>query len=211
MSATSGSSIKFTAGDKNESVTINAAGSHGSCSITFQVIIPTSMSMKRKSGTNLKHQNGRPDCGWLGTIFVHPNDVNFYRVEIREKDSQAITSGAYNVFRGVWHGNYPPPNRVSSWVPLVKHSDSDGSSVGNSISDNIYSGDPGGAAGNNPPFTVGTMYFDMTWQWRVVAGRNIKNFPAFRQSHEITAAGLCKSSKAGHSEQCNYSDPTSTP
>lgn len=212
ISSKNGSSTKYTAGEASGSTTITATGSGGSCSLTFTVISPTGMTMNKSSGTKLKHEKDRPDCGWKGTVFVHPDDVNFYRVEIREKDSAAVTAGSYAVFNGVKHGNYPAPNYASNWYALINHSDKDGSSWGNAIRDNIYSGDPGsGNTGNAPPFKVGTMYFPMIWQWRVVGRATIKNFPGFRQEHEIKAIGTCSSSKASHSEQCSYTDPTSTP
>ncbi|GEM_PF-3359983 len=212
ISSKNGSSITFTAGNKSGSTTIKATGSGGSCSLTFTVISPTSMTMNKCPGKNLKHTINRPDCGWMGKVFVHPDDVNFYRVEIRELDSAAVTTGSYTVFKGVKHGNYPAPDHASSWFALIDHSDAAGSSWGNAIQDNIYSGDPGPAkTGNAPPFSIGTMYFPMTWQWRVIGFASKKKFPAFRQEHELKAVGICSTSKASHSEQCLYTDPTSTP
>lgn len=209
-------SVTFTAGESAGSVTITATGSGCSCSnsITFTVVEPSSWKMKRKSGTNLKHTNGRPDCGWTGSMYIQPTDVNFYRVETREMDSQAVTTGSYGVFNNVWHGNYPLPDRASSWLSVGSHTDADGSKV--NMIDNIYSGDPAAAANpappaTPPPFVVGTMYFSIVFQWRVTGSATNNSFSAVRQEHEIFSNGRCESKKGGHTESSMYNDPTSTP
>jgi len=163
--------------------------------------------MIQQPGTHLKHTSGRPDCGWKGITFFHPDDVNFYRVEDREKDSQAVTTGSYSGFSGVWHGNYPLPDRVSGWFPLVRHT---AGGTTDDSPDEIYSGDPGAAAtGAAPPFTTGTMYFPITLQWRVVGSANVHDLPVVRQEHEIFANGRCESRKGGHPEHSMYNDATS--
>ena len=203
-------SVTFTAGESAGSTTVTAKGSGCSCSnsIAFTVVEPSDWTMKRQSGTNLKHTKGRPDCGWLGIMYVHPNDVNFYRIETREKDSKSVADGCYKTFNGVYHGNYPPPDQASSWFPITAHSETDGST--DNAPDQIYSGDPGsGATGKKPPFTVGTMYFPITIEWRVVGSATIKSFPIVRQEHEVTDLGKCESRKA-HTESNMWNDETSS-
>jgi len=205
-------SVTFTADDKAQSVTVTATGSGCSCvnTITLTVVRPSSWRMKRKSGTNLKHTNGRPDCGWTGEMYLNPKDVNFYRVEVRELDSEAVCTGSYTPFNGVKHGNYPAPDHASAWLTAGTHTDADGNKV--NMIDNIYSGDPGSGATNAaPPFKVGTMYFPITFQWRVKGKATKHNFPVVRQEHEIFANGKCESKKGGNPESCMHSDPTSTP
>ncbi len=204
-------SVTFTADDKAGSTTITATGSGCSCvnTITFTIVQPANWTMKRAAGTNLKHNNGRPDCGWKGNQYIHPNDVNFYRVEVRELDSQAVCTGSYMVFNGVKHGNYPPPDNASSWLTASTHTDADGTKI--NMIDNIYSGDPQAAAGNAPPFTVGTMYFPITFQWHVTGNATKHDFGVVRQEHEIHSTGKCDSKKGGNSESSMFSDPTSTP
>lgn len=205
------SSVTFTADKVAGSATITATGSGCSCinTITFTVVEPSNFTMRRK-GSTLEHNNPFADCGWTGLVYVHPNDVNFYRVQIRELDSQAVTTGSYNIplLTGTFHGNYPLPSRASSWFALTSHTEPRGSKA--SLEDHIYSGFPGSAAaGTAPPFNVGEMHFPMTWQWRVRGDATRHNFPGFRQSHRITAPGQCRSSKAGNSETALFSDPTS--
>lgn len=211
LSPNSGShaGVRFTADDTAGPVTITATGPGCSCTITFNVVAPASWTMKRQPSTNLKHTNGRPDCGWKGIMYVHPNDVNFYNIETREKDSQAVATGSYSTFNGVWHGNYPLPDRVSGWFPITRHGVTDGST--DDAPDEIYSGDPGvGATRAAPPFTVGSMYFPITIQWRVVGSTIIHDFSVVRQEHEILATGRCESRKGAHPEHTMYNDATST-
>ncbi len=199
------SSVTLTAQDVAGSVTITANAAGCSCAITFTVVEPANWTMKRVSG--IKHANGRPDCGWQGNFYIHPNDVNFYNVNIREKDSQAVTTGSYNVFSGVWHGNYPPPDQASAWLSLTSHTDADGTKAAGT--DSVYSGDPAAAAGAAVPFNVGTMHFPITLQWKVGTGA-AKNFPIVRQEHEIYANGACESRKGGNTERKLFSEPTSS-
>lgn len=213
ITANSGNYTTLTAGDDAEDITITATGNGCGCvsSITFHVVRPANWTMKRKSGTNLKHTNGQPDCGWQATLYLHPNNVNFYNVEVREMDSQSVATGSYNPSNhGDWHGSYPPPERVSSWLPMVDHTDADGSVMGGH--DNIYSGYPGtNVTGTAPPFVVGSYYWPISWQWKVASLTNVHTFAEVRQEHEIFADGRCESRKGGHTESCLYSDPTSSP
>jgi hypothetical protein len=143
-------------------------------------------------------------------MFVHPNDVNFYNVEVREVDSQCVAHGSYTGFANLWHGSYPPPDRVSGWltITMANHTDTDGSKVNSR--DNIYTGDPGAAAtGAAPPFTAGDHHFPITFQWHVGSG-TAHNFTAVRQEAEIFTTGRCESRKGGNTEDTQHSDPTST-
>jgi type VI secretion system secreted protein VgrG len=209
-SAGTQSSVTFTAGETAATATITATGVGCSCvnTITFTVVEPENITMRRK-GSTLEHTNPWPDCGWTGLMYVHPNDVNFYRVQIRELDSQAVATGCYAGWAGIYHGNYPAPTRASVWLALTSHSEQRGSK--SQGEDHVYSGRPvsAWAGGGNPPFATGNMHFPMTWQWRVRGSSTRNNFPQFRQRHVVTGPGQCTSSKAGHSESCMYSDPTS--
>ncbi len=202
--------VTFTADDKAGSTTITATGSGCSCvnTITFTIVRPASWTMKRKPGSSIKHTNGKPDCGFLGIMYVHPNDVNFYRVETREKDSLSVATGCYNPsHHGKYHGKYGPPDQASGWFLLTRHTEPDGST--DDVPDEIYSGYANDAAmGTAPPFKVGTMYFPITIQWHVVGNANIHDFPVIRQEHEVFSDGKCETRKGGLTESAMYSDPT---
>lgn len=200
--------VTYTADDKDATVTITATGTGCSCTITFTVVKPSSWKMKQKSGTNLRHTDKRPDCGWKGTLYVQPTDVNFYNIEVREKDSQYDGSGSYKGYKGDWHGNYAAPKRVSAWITITTHSDTDGS--GWSGVDTVYTGDPGSGVTNAaPPFKVGKGYFPITMQWRVGTG-TAKDFTATRQEDEIFSTGKCESRKGGNTEDTMWNDAAST-
>jgi type VI secretion system secreted protein VgrG len=206
------STIVFTADDKAGSTTITATGSGCACvnTITFTVVRPASWTMKKKTGSGVKHTKGHPDCGFLGVMYVHPNDVNFYNVETREKDSLSVGSGVYHPsHNGQYHGSYPLPDRASSWFLLTRHTETDGST--DDVPDQIYSGYPGSSiTGTAPPFKTGNYYWEIVIQWRVVGGATIHDFPTVRQEHEIFADGKCETRKGGLTESAIYSDPTSS-
>ncbi len=220
ISTKSGSKTTFTAHERASTATITAtAPDGGTASITFNVIEPSDWTMKRRQGTNLKHTNGVPDNGFQATVFVHPNDVNFYRVQIRELDSTAVTFGCFDAppNKGQKHGGYPAPDFASSdfTITMTNHTDADGSKV--NMVDNIYSGFSSITANEantnpkpNPPFTPGTISYPITFEWRVATGAR-KKFPTVQQIHVISANGTCVSSKGGHTEQSVFTDPTSTP
>lgn len=202
------SKVTYEADDKDGAVTITATASGCSCTISFTVVKPGSWTMKRQSGTNLRHTDKRPDCGWKGIMYVHPDDVNFYNVETREKDSKCVAKDSHISFKDLWHGNYPPPDRASGWFPIVAHTSADGST--DNAPDTIYTGDPGAAAtGAAPPFKKGSHYYLITMQWRVGTG-TIKDFPVVRQKAEVFTNGKCESRKGGNTEETMYNDPAST-
>ena len=197
--------VRFTAGDRSGRVTITATGAGCTCNITFSVVEPVAWTMKRNSG--VYHTAGHPDCGWKADTFIHPNDVNFYRINTREVDSQAVTTGSYASQAGEWHGHYPLPDRASAWFVMVSHTDAGGTKVG-SI-DLIYSGYPSfDDTGTAPPFNVGTKYYPMTHQWKVGTGAP-RDFPHQVQDHEIFSTGRCESRKGSNTEAKMYNDPAS--
>jgi hypothetical protein len=201
-------SVRFTADDNAGNVTITATGSGCSCSITFKVVQPSSWTMQKQDGTNLRHHEGRPDCGWKAITFFHPDDVNFYRVEDREMDSQYVGTGSYAKYNGDWHGNYPLPDRVSEWFLMNRHT-ANGST--DDTPDTVYTGlVPIADTGSAPPFTTGKGHFPITLQWRVVGSANVHDFPVSNQEDEIFASGRCESRKGNHTEHTMYNEAASS-
>jgi hypothetical protein len=211
--------VTFTAGENAGDVTITATGSPCVSTITFNVVEPSDFTMIRKPGTRVLHggYNGstntflniiRPDCGWLGNILVHPNDVNFYRLRIRERDSRSVTTGSLHIplYNNQLHGNYS--SGYSPWFPLGRHQDSRGSLLASSgIVDKIYINCIPSIFGNGPTFSPGTLQYDIVWQWKVGGNGTPRNFPTIRQHHTLTANGTCTSNKAGNSESAAYNSP----
>ncbi len=207
--AGSQTTVRFTASDKAEKVVVTATGAGCSCTITLEVVRPSGWTMKRKAKTALRHSANRPTTGWLGIMYVHPNDVNFYRVETREKDSSYTGTGSYKGYNGSKHGSYPAPDYASEWFLLNAHTEADGTT--DNAPDQIYTGDPGPkVTGAKPPFVEGKGSFPITIQWRIVGEKSIFDFAAVTQSDEIVATGVCKSVKGGHPEKTNWDDPASS-
>jgi hypothetical protein len=203
----SASSIVFVAKGRGGPVTIAATKDGGTASITLTVVEPESWSMVRRPGSKLRHAHGRPDCGWLGVMYLHPDGVNFQSVETREMDSHYTGTGCYAGFNGDYHGNYPLPERASDWFPMKRHTPH---GTTDDIPDTIYTGDPGAqVTGAQPPFVAGSGYFPITIQWKVGTSKP-KDLPIVKQEDAVISNGKCESRKGGHSESTKYNDPTST-
>jgi hypothetical protein len=209
LNAVAGPMVTFTAGDTAGSVTITATGGGCTATLTLTVVLPASFTMKRRVGTNLGHTHGRPDCAWFGTMMVHPDTVNFYRVRVRELNSTITLGGSYNIPAWVGLKHQGDAQTESAFFGMAGHTDAQGSEV--ALADNIATGDPGAAStGAAVPFTPGTHSFPIDWQWQVQGLAGIHNFPAQRQEAEIFATGRCESRKGGHTEHTLFSDATST-
>jgi hypothetical protein len=210
---TSGSnSAVLTAFDKAGNVTVIATTSNGKNSAQFTIVEPSAFVMNRVAGTDLIHHNGAPDCGWLGRPYLHPVDVNFAAVSIRERDSQAVGSGPYKALTGKWHGRYnpsDPKNGTSQWfrIDASEYSVTDGSTLSPSVTDTIFAG-IGDGAGIKPPFTQCILSMPIVWEWTIDRSK-VHSFPKNEQKHEIFVDGKCTTSKASHKETTLYSDPDS--
>jgi hypothetical protein len=99
ISPTSGTTVVSRASDTPGPVTITAQGAGCSCSITFTVVQPASVTIDQYAGTWVRHTQGAPDCGFLGQPYVHPGDVSFYNVKVRELNSAAVCDGYYKTFQ----------------------------------------------------------------------------------------------------------------
>ena len=203
LASTSGTTVTYTAPDRVATVVIKATGSGCTCSITLNVIEPTSLLFQKDS--NFKHTTGRPDCGYLAKVFVQPDTVSFHNIEVRELNSAATLTGFYDIpsWRTPRITHQGAGQTHSAWLnvdPCVVGS----GSPGIPWKDQIYSGDPGGA------FADGTMTFPITWEFHVGAGAE-KAFPGFQQIARVDGAtGTCTQSKDGESKSRVPADPTST-
>jgi len=199
-------------GDPTNGVTISATGSCGTCTIKLTIVAPTDLTIVREPGTVLKHVQGRPTCGFLGRPYVVPTDVNFYNLEVREKDSHPKGTGCFSgpAIEEKWHGNYPEPDRASSPKGIDDYSTDLGSRV--DAPDMIGGDDPGPlSTGVSEPFNPGTLTFPIVWQWRVHFMDTWYDFPTITEVIEIFASGRCTATKAGHSETCEVGDVSGAP
>ena len=210
--------VMFTAGGVKGQTTIKASGAKGDCTITFNAVEPTNIILER-FGNKLKHTNGLPDCGWLGQPYMQPTDVNFGRVQIREKDSIVHGTGSYSKLQGNRHGiNYTTvdrtdPNGEKTGIWHISNGEHD-VHLGTKVStvDKIYAKALEWGFG----FKEGYAYTSITWQWGVIpySGAEpdvINNFAPILQIHRIHSDGKCESIKENHAEHTYYNDADSVP
>ncbi len=198
---TSGRTVMFRAGDRNAKPTITATGAPGVASLTFDVVEPSSFFMEQWPGTRTKHTNGRPDCGFLGLVFLLPGDVSFQNIEVRELNSRCVATGFYLIFNNFAHQG--DAQAFSQWITVNPPAAGRPSTA--TLPDNIYSGD----SLVGPPFPDGSMVWPITWQFRAGGGAE-KSLPETQQSHHVEAlTGKCTTSKAGETKVRVPADPTS--
>jgi hypothetical protein len=159
--------------------------------------------MEPKNGADLKHHNGRPDCGYLGEFYLQPDTVSFKNLEVREKNSKCAADGFYKNFNNTSH--QPEGQTESAWFTMNDCITGKGTPA--NLDDTIYSGDPGGAG---PPFEAGTMTFPIVWEYRVRGGAATA-LNQFEQKHVVDATGKCTTSKDGASASRVPGDPDGNP
>ncbi|MGO9094222.1 MAG: hypothetical protein ACLQGV_03280 [Bryobacteraceae bacterium] len=192
--------VLYTAGDRAGSATIEADGpGNSSCTITFTVVEPASLTMVQSSGTGIRHVKGRPSCGFKGQPYLHPDDVNFNCIQVREMNSTLSATGYFRRLDGTTH--QPLGNNYSEWLAVGDCIDGQGSPV--SCQDEIYSGS------TRDPVQSGSITIPITWQFQV-GGGDPKDMPAFQQTHSCDAAGTCTSNKGGLSMTTKLNDDDSS-
>jgi hypothetical protein len=215
----SGKSIWFTASDVPGNVTIQA---NDSDEITFEVAPPSDWSLKLIStiGHPRTSPNGSISCIWYGKIYIHSNDVNFYRIQIREENSSAQGEENNNWLKaaiGQSHGqNYtsydndkPKPHLVSTWKEFDFHTDSDGSAI---QQHDTAGGDIGldnpPVPGQSPVSGPGYVYSPITFQWRIRYEENYHKFNTVTPGEEwiLYPNGNFEVRKGGVTATTKFSD-----
>jgi hypothetical protein len=233
----SGKSIWFTASDVPGNVTIQA---NGSDEITFEVVPPSDWSLKLIStiGHPKAHPNGDISCVWYGKIYIHSNDVNFYRIQIREEDSVFIgqmpkgvgpkeTTFEEGTRDNNWlrysigqsHGQGyvlqdNDNNIVSQWKSFDFHTDSDGSAMQEHDTVGIDVGlDNAPIPGQSPVNRPGYIYAPITFQWQVRYAANYHKFKTIDIGIEITlmSNGNLEVKKGGVTATTKFSDSWNGP
>jgi glycosyltransferase involved in cell wall biosynthesis len=198
VSPATGSTVTFTAADRGGTATVTARVGTKRCMITFTVVEPSGIVMRRHPGSGIRHTHNRPDSGLQTDIYLTPSDVSFQNVQYHEVDVPAVANGVYAPFNGVGHDPHPATISVDGVVAGL-------GSKANGI-DSIYSGDPGTA----PPFAPGSITFNIPYEFKVGSGA-FKRFATVVQRSTLAADGVTlTSSKAGASITIKVSDPTST-
>jgi hypothetical protein len=200
IAPTSGTTVVFRAGDTTGAATITAQGQGCSCSITFMVIGPSDLVMRQSPDSWTRHDTDYPSSGFLGVPYISPDDVSFYNVRVREKNSAASVEGYYAPFGYVTH--MPQGTDYSGWLQVMDCVPGLGSKV-NGI-DRIWSGH----ISHTP--SPGRMVFPIQWEYSVW-GRTPKPLTPCEQRHLVDDAGTCWTSKGGETVSAAINDLTSAP
>jgi len=194
LSATTGTTVVFTAPDTFPATTQRITVTAGAATISFDVLAPTSVAMDREPGTGVKHTLNQPDSGIQTRVFLGPDTVNFSRVRYRERDVPGVPTvpGVYscNTFStghcaGAVAGACPDKALTSTVVA--------GKGTQSLRGDCAYSGHCGTA----PPFTPGSITVTIPYEYRVGTGP-FRRFTTVAQVHTLAAnASTLTSSKAG--------------
>lgn len=195
---TTGSSVVFAAGDQKASVVVTATTSACACSITFQVIPPTSFLMEPVSKKR-KHSRGRPDCGFKANMFLLPSDVSFQWIQVRELDDPCVGKGFYLKLDGRTHRKPPGPSAAADVGPVGRG----GTPARVNLVDEVYSGDSG------EPVSAGTLVCPSRWEYTLKSVTSWQPIPAGQQVAEVKASGVCTLKKAGAEGKTKLSDDDS--
>ncbi len=197
ISATSGATIRYRAADTAGSATITAVGSGCSASISLQIVAPSEVHMRRRSGINVMHTHGRPDIGMQLDFYIAPDDVNFHRVRFHELDAPVRCTGVYAEFDNHSHDEHPHTIPMTSHVVAGRGTKADGF-------DDAYTGDPN----VEPPFAAGTENCRIPYQYRVGSGP-WHNFTTLLQHADYNASShTARESKGGASGHKSMNDAT---
>lgn len=183
-----------------QSITITAQGTDCSATISFQVVQPTSRKQIQQPPTNVIHTHNEPDSGMYMEIFLVPDDVCFYNVEIIEEECNATDTGVYALMTDKGHHPSTIPTQGTMTVA---------SGLGTLLAgiDKIYSGYPG----TPPPFAPGSRTWKIPFNFRVIGTTAWTFVQNTTQLHTLAADGqtLQCSKAGGSSPQFKVSDPTS--
>ena len=201
LSATSGSTVVFTAPDRAASITVTATATSVRCNptITFTVIEPSGISQQQTAGTKVKHTKNKPDSGMKMDIYMLPDNVCFYNVESIELDANANDNGTYTGISDKSH--HPSTDPTTNSMTVVAGLGTKAGAV-----DQAYSGYPAG----RPPFTPGTRTWSIPTNFRVGSGA-WKLITNVTQQHTLAGDGtsLTTTKAGGSSPTVQVSDSTS--
>ncbi|MCK4791236.1 MAG: DUF4157 domain-containing protein [Desulfobacteraceae bacterium] len=195
FSATTGVTVRLTAPDTAQTVTVTAGGA----TKAFTVIAPTGIHMDRFSGTGIRHTQHLPDSGIQTRPFLLPDNVNLYNVQYREVDVPATASGHWTCQIGDGHDAHPATLTLGSTVVAGKGTRAN-------ARDSAYSGHCGSAA----PLTPGHKTWAIPNEYKV-GSRPFHRFVTVTQVHTLAAdASTCTSDKAGAHGDTTVAAATST-
>jgi len=159
LSAANGVTVKLTAPDTAQKVTVTA----GTANIVFDVIAPNDVHMDPLAG--MKHTKDHADSGIIVQPFLLPDNVNFYNVTYRELNVGANTSGTYSCF-GAGTGHCKQPSGGACPDLFMTNTVAAGKGTQAVRADCAYSGDCLEAKPQRP----GMLYFAIPYEYKVGTG-----------------------------------------
>lgn len=161
----------------------------------FNVIEPTGVVIKREPGTGVRHANGFASVGFKGRPSIHPTDVSFMGIQVREGTCTGVATGCLLIKNGEVHQD-------GIWSNVTSGSQSEPSKV--VYVDTISTGD------YPPPFAAGGAFsWQIPWLFKVSNGSE-KQFTTVSHEEQVDSQGGATITKGSHSETKAASDPTST-
>src|SRR5262249_29342749 len=117
LSKATGASVKFTAPDTAQTVTVTG----GKASITFNVIAPNDVHMDRFLETAVKHTEGHADSGIQTQPFLLPDNVSFMNVTYHEMNTRAVVTspGVYACLKDRVHCKQVPAGAACHNIPML--------------------------------------------------------------------------------------------
>jgi hypothetical protein len=205
ISASSGDTVVFTAGDRAGTVLVTATGSGCSCSVSFTVVEPSG-AYQEKFGATV-HTRGSASAGFRGITYLTPKDVSFENVEIIEGTCEGVGTGSQAKYDKQVH-----PAWTSGWATVGGGTDAKGSVVqgpnqtGSTYWDFVFENE--GAAPPGPG--AGTFKWVIPWKFRVSGGAE-KVFTHLTHYTVYEAGGKVTISKGGVTASAVPSDATENP
>jgi type VI secretion system secreted protein VgrG len=185
VTTASGTTVSYFAPDVAGTATLTATGSGCTATITFTTIPPSTVHMDPISDV-VEHTKGFPDVGMHTSIYIGPDDVNFYNIHYHEVDVPMQADGVYSCWIGTGHDAHPATVSPSATVVQGK-----GTYV--NASDHVYSS----YCGAPPANPTGHELYPIPYEYWVGTGTKHRFASPVNQSVTCQATGALNASKAG--------------
>ncbi len=186
LSSPTGQTIIYRAPSRAQDVTLTATGGGCTANITFHIIAPSEVRMRRR---DVLHRVNTVSIGMHTDIFILPDTVNFHAIDIQETDIGLVASGVFGPLNGRGHIRNPPSG-VGSAVPATTTWRQDFGTKIDGIDTCIL-----GFLANPPAAAAGRGEWSIPWSYALHGG-TFRRFTTVHQVHSCTAAGNLRASKA---------------
>lgn len=186
LSSEDGATITYRAPSTAQTVTLTATGSGCTATISFNIIAPSDVRMRRR---DTLHRLNTVSIGMHTDIFILPDTVNFHAIDIREVDVGLVASGVFAPLAGRGHIRNPPSGVGSAVSATTTWRAGFGTKIDGI--DNIILG----FLATPPAAAAGRGEWTIPWQYALHGG-TFRRFATVHQVHTCDAAGNLRASKA---------------